>query len=145
MLSRRCNPGETAFVPPDLEFALGQNLVLLRSDGKKLYPPFLRWIVRGPEWWEQIQKYLNAGAVFDSLKCADIPNFELSIPDLPTQTCIAAILSALDDKIELNRQTNATLEAIAQAIFKEWFVDFRFPGATGEMQDVGARGVNGAG
>jgi type I restriction enzyme S subunit len=52
-----------------------------------------------------------------------------------TQTRIAAILSALDDKIELNRQTNATLEAIAQAIFKEWFVDFRFPGATGEMQD----------
>jgi len=39
----------------------------------------------------------------------------------------------LDDKIELNRQTNATLEAIAQAIFKEWFVDFDFPGATGEM------------
>ena len=56
-------------------------------------------------------------------------------PHLPTQTRIAAILSALDDKIELNRQTNATLEAIAQAIFKEWFVDFRFPGATGEMQD----------
>jgi len=36
----------------------------------------------------------------------------------------------LDDKIELNRQTNATLESIAQAIFKEWFVDFNFPGAT---------------
>jgi len=41
----------------------------------------------------------------------------------------------LDDKIELNRQTNATLEAIAQAVFKEWFVDFRYPGATGEMVD----------
>ncbi|MBU0909363.1 MAG: restriction endonuclease subunit S [Proteobacteria bacterium] len=52
-----------------------------------------------------------------------------------TQTRIAAILSALDNKIELNHQTNATLEGIAQAIFKEWFVDFRFPGATDEMQD----------
>ena len=52
---------------------------------------------------------------------------------LPTQRDIADILSALDDKIELNRQTNATLEAIAQAIFKEWFVDFNFPGATGVM------------
>lgn len=135
VLSRRCNPGETAFVPPDLEFALGQNLVLLRADGTKIFPPFLRWLVRGPGWWEQIMKYLNAGAVFDSLKCADIPNFELLIPDLPTQIRIAAILSVLDDKIELNRQANATLEAIAQAIFKEWFVDFRYPGATGEMQD----------
>lgn len=62
-------------------------------------------------------------------------DFEIDVPDLPTQTSIAAILSALDDKIELNRQTNATLEAIAQEIFKEWFVDFRYPGATGEMQD----------
>ena len=48
---------------------------------------------------------------------------------------IVSILSSLDDKIELNRQTNQTLEAIAQALFKEWFVDFNFPGATGEMQD----------
>jgi len=53
--------------------------------------------------------------------------------NVETQYRISSILSALDDKIELNRQTNATLEAIAQAIFKEWFVDFNFPGATGEM------------
>jgi len=75
VLSRRCNPGETAFVPPDLDFALGQNLVLLRADGTKVWPPFLRWVVRGPEWWEQIDSFRNVGAVFDSLKCADIPNF----------------------------------------------------------------------
>lgn len=62
-------------------------------------------------------------------------DFEIEAPDLHTQIRIAAILSALDDKIDLNRQTNATLEAIAQAIFKKWFVDFRYPGATGEMQD----------
>ena len=58
---------------------------------------------------------------------------KFNAPDITTQRRIADILSALDDKIELNRQTNATLEAIAQAIFKEWFVDFNFPGATGEM------------
>ncbi len=53
ILSRRCNPGETAFVPPALECALGQNLVLLRADGTKVFPPFLRWLVRGPEWWSR--------------------------------------------------------------------------------------------
>ena len=68
ILSRRCNPGETAAVPPDQEFALGQNLVLLRADGSIVYPPFLRWLVRGPEWWTQIGKFINVGAVFDSLK-----------------------------------------------------------------------------
>lgn len=67
------------------------------------------------------------------LNKTDFSNFEISVPDIFTQRRIAEILSALDDKIELNRQTNATLEAIAQAIFKEWFVDFDFPGATGEM------------
>ncbi|HPR34483.1 MAG TPA: restriction endonuclease subunit S [Anaerolineaceae bacterium] len=60
-------------------------------------------------------------------------NLQLTLPPLPTQHSIVEKLSALDDKIELNRQTNATLEAIAQAIFKEWFVDFNYPGATGEL------------
>jgi type I restriction enzyme S subunit len=124
VLSRRCNPGETAFVPPGLEFALGQNLVLLRADGTMVYPPFLRWVVRGLEWWEQIGKFLNVGAVFDSLKCADVPNFELRIPPLPEQRAIAHILGTLDDKIELNRRMNETLEAMARALFKSWFVDF---------------------
>ena len=89
ILSRRCNPGETAFVPPGLECALGQNLVLLRADGSKVTPEFLRWLVRGPEWWEQTGKFINVGAVFDSLRCADVPNFELSIPTLSEQRAIA--------------------------------------------------------
>lgn len=69
------------------------------------------------------------------LNKTDFSNFEIIAPDLPTQRSIAAILTALDGKIELNRQTNHTLKAIAQALFKEWFVDFNFPGATGEMQE----------
>lgn len=124
VLSRRCNPGQTAYVPKGVEFALGQNLVLLRSIGEKVYPPFLRWLVRGPEWWAQVSKYLNVGAVFDSLRCGEIPRFELSIPPLHEQKTIAHILGSLDDKIELNRQINETLEAMAQALFKSWFVDF---------------------
>src|SRR5206468_7739639 len=122
-LSRRCNPGETAVVPAGLECALGQNLVLLRADAAKMFPPFLRWLVRGVEWWEQIGKFLNVGAVFDSLKCADIPNFRLRIPPLSEQRAIASVLGALDDKIELNRRMNETLEALAQSLFKSWFLD----------------------
>ncbi len=124
VLSRRCNPGETAFVPPGFECALGQNLVLLRADGTKVYPPFLRWLVRGAGWWEQVCKFINVGAVFDSLKCADVPGFRLCIPPLSEQRAIAHILGTLDDKIELNRWMNETLEAMARALFKSWFVDF---------------------
>jgi type I restriction enzyme, S subunit len=137
VLSRRTNPGETGFVPQGLEFALGQNLVLLRADGTVVYPPFLRWLVRGPEWWEQISRFLNVGAVFDSLKCADIPNFRLRIPPLSEQRRIAHILGTLDDKIELNRRTNGTLEAIGRAIFKSWFVDFDPVRAKSEGRDPG--------
>ncbi len=125
VLSRRCNPGETGFVSPrSCEFALGQNLVLLRADGRRVLKPFLRWLVRSPEWWIEVEKYLNVGAVFDSLKCIDVPEFSLRIPPLSEQRAIAHILGTLDDKIELNRRMNATLEAMARALFKSWFVDF---------------------
>jgi len=124
VLSRRCNPGETGYVSPGLSFALGQNLVLLRSDGRRVVPEFLRWLVRGPAWWNQVHKFINVGAVFDSLRCADIPKFELPIPPIDEQRHIARILGALDDKIDLNRRASATWEAIARALFKSWFVDF---------------------
>jgi type I restriction enzyme S subunit len=137
VLSRRCNPGETAFVPPGLQFALGQNLVLLRADGTRVDPAFLRWLVRGPEWWNQIRKFLNVGAVFDSLKCADVPNFELRIPPLHAQRAIAHILGTLDAKIELNRRVNESLEAIARALFRSWFVDFDPIRAKAESRDPG--------
>ena len=124
ILSRRCNPGETAYVPEGVQCALGQNLVLLRADGSRMYPPFLRWFVRSPNWWEQVGKFINVGAVFESLRCADVPNFRMPLPSLSEQRAIASVLGTLDDMIETNREINETLKAIARALFKSWFVDF---------------------
>ncbi|WP_305815719.1 restriction endonuclease subunit S [Photobacterium leiognathi] len=124
ILSRRCNPGETGYVTGDLEIALGQNLVLLRADGETIYPPFLRWLTRGKYWWNQVDSFINVGAVFESLKCADIPKFEILVPSLEEQKLLTACMSSIDDKIAMNTQTNQTLEQMAQAIFKSWFVDF---------------------
>ncbi len=78
-------------------------------------------------------KSVGVGTTFAEISGSALRQIEFQFPPLPTQRRIAEILSALDDKIELNRQTNATLEAIAQAIFKEWFINFNFPGSTGEM------------
>lgn len=76
------------------------------------------------------------GAVFDTITKQTFDNIEVSIPESKaTQRQIAQILSSLDDKIELNLQMNQTLEAMAQAIFKEWFVNFNFPGFDGELVD----------
>jgi type I restriction enzyme S subunit len=84
----------------------------------------LRWLVRGPEWWDQVQAHLNVGAVFDSLKCKEIPQFHVTVPPRVEQRAIARVLGSLDDKIELNRRMNQTLEEICRALFKFWFVDF---------------------
>jgi type I restriction enzyme S subunit len=78
---------------------------------------------------------LNVGAIFDSLKCSDVPNFELTIPPLSEQRAIAHILGSLDDKIELNRRMSETLDQMAQTLFKSWFVDFDPVRAKGDGRD----------
>ena len=74
----------------------------------------------------------ETGSVFGSINSEQIKNLELPFPSDSEQQAIARILSSLDDKIELNQRMNKTLEAIAQAIFKHWFVDFEFPNEEGK-------------
>lgn len=69
-------------------------------------------------------KQVAHGGVFDTITRETFKIIEVDIPPLPEQRAIAYILGTLDDKIELNRKMNETLEAMAQAIFKSWFVDF---------------------
>ena len=132
ILTRRARVGDTAVVPAGLECAIGQNLVLLRSDGKQLSQKYLRWVLRSPQYWVQVEKYLNRGAVFDSLNCRDILLFEIPVPPMEIQKKIAAILSSLDDKIEINTRMNKVLEETARALFHRWFVEFEFPNDEGK-------------
>ncbi|MBK8055952.1 MAG: restriction endonuclease subunit S [Saprospiraceae bacterium] len=87
---------------------------------------------------EDFTNIANSGSTGTRMPRADwtqLENSEWLIPDTFTQKEIAQILTSLDDKIELNLQMNQTLEAMAQAIFKEWFVNFNFPGFDGELVD----------
>jgi type I restriction enzyme S subunit len=72
------------------------------------------------------------GGAQQNLNAGMIKELPIDLPELPTQKTIAEILSSLDDKIELNNQINQNLEALAQALFKQWFVDFEFPNENGE-------------
>ena len=67
---------------------------------------------------------LGSGTTFKEVSCSTMRNVPVKVPPLPTQQKIAAILSSLDDKIELNNKINTNLEQQAQALFKNWFVDF---------------------
>ncbi len=95
---------------------------------------YLGYFLRSPMFRTQVSQHSSL-TTRASLNSTSISSLEVYLPDIKKQQKIGQILKSLDEKIELNRQTNQTLEAIAQAIFKEWFVDFNFPGATGEMQD----------
>lgn len=75
---------------------------------------------------------LNVGSAVPSLTTQVLNEVLVSVPDLPTQTAIAEILSSLDDKIELNNKINQELENLAQTLFKQWFIDFEFPNENGK-------------
>lgn len=75
---------------------------------------------------------LSNGSVFRNLKTDIVKNFNIKLPPLEEQKAIAKILSDLDEKIEVNNKINKNLEEMAQAIFKQWFVDFEFPNEEGK-------------
>ncbi|MCF8293334.1 MAG: restriction endonuclease subunit S [Chitinophagaceae bacterium] len=77
-------------------------------------------------------KGLGTGTTFAEISGSVVKGLKFTIPDLPTQTAIAEILSSLDDKIELNNKINQELENLAQTLFKQWFIDFEFPNENGE-------------
>lgn len=110
-----------------------QGFKSLITDETKVNNHFLYYLFRNNVGYI---KSLGTGTTFAEVSGSTLKGVEFSMPeDISTQSRIASILSSLDDKIELNLQMNKTLEAIAQAIFKEWFVDFRFPGFDGILVD----------
>lgn len=109
------------------------NIGILKA-GSKIKAEWIYYYLNSPEGKNSLAS-LKSGTSQPYLSLGALRSLPIRVPTSDEKLKrIVSILSALDDKIELNRQTNATLEAIAQVIFKEWFVNFRFPGATGEMQ-----------
>jgi type I restriction enzyme S subunit len=81
---------------------------------------FLLYYYLGPEFQDVIRERTIHGSTVDRLALIEFPKFPLRLPPLAEQKAIAAVLGALDDKIELNRRMNATLEAMARALFSNW-------------------------
>ena len=109
--------GETA------TFALGQRIVCLRSKANKLDNTFLRYLLTSPG--QQVVLASRAtGTTVLGISQKALRSMPITFPDFSEQQRIGELLSSLDDKIELNRRMNATLESMAQALFRDWFVDF---------------------
>ena len=96
---------------------------------------FIRYVLTNDHFQNYIKNNAS-GTTIKNVGLGLLREYEFSAPvDKAQQQEIAQILTSLDDKIELNLQMNQTLEAMAQALFKEWFVNFNFPNFDGELQN----------
>jgi len=118
--------GKTARVRPEERgFICGTGAIRLRvtAGSKRIFAPFLAALLGDKSSIDWLMFHV-IGATMPNLNEGIIKSFLFVLPPLPEQRAIAATLSALDDKIEVNRQMNETLEAMARALFRDWFVDF---------------------
>ncbi len=112
-------------VPMFQKSVLSQNLMKFSGDRAKVDSRFLYYFFISAGGQQTIRSRVNpTGVPCISRPLSSLKEFEVPLPPLAEQKAIAAVLGALDDKIELNRRMNATLEAMARALFQSWFVDF---------------------
>jgi type I restriction enzyme S subunit len=118
--------GRFAFVKDEIRpFVYSPQLCFWRvHNTDTIDPGYLFYWMQGPEFTNQCDSVKNQTDMADYVSLKDQRSMKITLPPLPEQHTIARILSSLDDKIELNRKMNATLEAMAQALFRSWFVDF---------------------
>jgi len=126
--------GLAAKVEKRLDFIIAWNVLRVVTNRALIDSDFLTYFFNNPIT-KQLIVNRNSSSTMPFVSGGSMDNLDLLLPSLSEQRAIAEVLSSLDDKIELLREQNKTLEATAQAIFKEWFVNFNFPGATGKMID----------
>ncbi|MGR3236620.1 restriction endonuclease subunit S [Vibrio vulnificus] len=124
LLTREAPMGEVGIVDFDETVFLGQRIMQYRVDSSKLDPHFLLYSFLSSDLQHQFNMHEGSGSVVSHIRVPDCSKFELNLPPLDVQKEIAGVLKKLDRKISVNQQTNQTLEEMAQAIFKSWFVDF---------------------
>ena len=117
-----------AVIPDGFRGCLGRRMALIRVDEEKAYYKFLYYYFYSDAWRVVIQENTVLGATVDRIPLVKFPDFLIDLPPLVTQHRIADILSAYDNLIENNQKQIKLLEEASQCLYKEWFVDLRFPG-----------------
>jgi len=124
VITREAPMGDVCLIPEGLRCCLGQRQVLLRPDPRKIDARFLLFALQSPYIQFQIGWSEGTGSTVSNLRIPVLESLKIPTPPMSLQVEVATTLGVLDDRITLLRETNATLEAIAQALFKSWFVDF---------------------
>lgn len=127
ILAREAPAGNVGIILEGMQVCLGQRTVLIRPNQSKVYPYYLNYYLNAPRQRHRLLCNAN-GATVSHVNMPVIRNLPVDLPSLDQQKRIADILSAYDKLIENNRRQIALLEEAAQRLYKEWFVDLRFPG-----------------
>jgi type I restriction enzyme S subunit len=127
ILTREAPLGDVGKIRTDEAVFLGQRLYHFRPDPKRLDADFLLYSLLGDDLQSQIKGF-GSGSTVEHMRLEDIPSLEFSVPPLSIQQRIAGILSAYDELIENSQRRIKILESMARALYREWFVHFRFPG-----------------
>lgn len=116
--------GKTGMVTKEMIPAnTNQAVAIIRLNQLLANPKFIHLFLRNSETVRYVNS-MSSQSAQPNINLEEVGSLELNLPPLPEQKAIAEILSSLDDKIELNLQTNKTLEEMANALYKHWFVDF---------------------
>jgi type I restriction enzyme S subunit len=126
LFTHRATVGRMALVRnDDPPFVANPGVTVWRSlRPEVIHPKFLYYRLHARDVSQQVWAVAGSSDTFPYVSLTEQRKLRLSLPSHHTQLTIASILGSLDDKIDLNRRMNETLEAIARAIFKDWFVDF---------------------
>lgn len=127
IFAREAPAGNVAIIKNGEKFCLGQRTVLIRPNPQYVSPDFLTYFLLAPQQQYGLLGTAN-GATVAHVNLPTIRELEINLPSVKSQYRIADILSAYDDLIENNRKQINLLEEAAQRLYKEWFVDLRFPG-----------------
>ena len=127
ILTREAPLGDVGKIRTDDTVFLGQRLYHFRPDPTKLDADFLLYSLLGDDLQSQIKSF-GSGSTVEHMRLEDVPSLEFNVPPLPIQRRIAGILSAYDELIENSQRRIKSLESMARALYREWFVHFRFPG-----------------
>ena len=127
IFAREATAGNVALIQEGEKVCLGQRTVLIRPNANLVNPAFLTYHLLAPEQQYKLLSTAN-GATVAHVNMPTIRNLKLSLPPLATQHRISTILSRYDSLIENYQKQIKLLEEAAQRLYKEWFVDFHFPG-----------------
>ncbi len=117
-----------AIIPEGFRGCLGRRMALIRPNPARVDTRFLHFYFFTPGWRDVVRQHTLLGATVDRLPLTRFPDFPVQIPPLPIQRRIAGILSAYDDLIENCERRIRVLDEMARALYREWFVLFRYPG-----------------